>query len=114
MHEQLAATLEQFIAELSSSLNGIKVSFIEALLPKSIFQFKQAHSVYFSVCETMRLESQFGHGSLNESFAVFTTLVTCALFSVSYVSDMRSLVFITLVTCALFVHYFGDMRTSLC
>ena len=48
LHKQLAATSEQFIAELSSSLNGIKVSFIEALLPKSIFQFNQAHSVYFS------------------------------------------------------------------
>ena len=45
--EQIAATSEQFIAELSSSFNGIKDSFIEALLPKSIFQCKQAHFVYF-------------------------------------------------------------------
>ena len=47
LHEQLAATSQQFIAELNSSLNGIKVSFIEALLPKCIFHFKQAHFVYF-------------------------------------------------------------------
>ena len=38
LQEQLAATSEQFIAGLSSSLNGIKVSLIEALLPNSIFQ----------------------------------------------------------------------------
>ena len=38
------------MAELSSSLNGIKFSFIEVLLPKSIFQF---------IKKLSRFESEF-------------------------------------------------------
>ena len=47
LHEQIAATSEQFIMELSSSFNGIKVSFIGALLSNYTFQFKQAQLCIF-------------------------------------------------------------------
>ena len=43
LQEQIAATSEQFIVELRSSLNGMNVSFIKALLPKP----KQAHLCTF-------------------------------------------------------------------